>query len=58
MNREKALENINDYYHDELEKALDIMWQLQSPYLKLEIPKHLHNEIVNFTNNFKFRYDD
>lgn len=58
MNIEKKLLDINDYYEDELTKALGIMWQLQCPYSTIEIPDRLHKEIANFADNFKFKYHD
>lgn len=61
MDIEKGkLIEINDYYHDQLEKALSVMWQLQEAELKykLQLPKGIQKEVYEFTDNFRFRYHD
>lgn len=57
LNEEKLIE-INDYYHDELEKALSVMWDILDAEMKhnIKLPKHLIKQAEDFTNNFKFRY--
>lgn len=57
LNEDKLIQ-INEYYHDELEKALNIMWTILDVEMKhnIKLPKHLINEAEKFTENFKFRY--
>lgn len=51
---------INEYYHDELEKALGIMWTILDVEMKhnIQLPKHLIDEVDKFTTDFKFRYSE
>lgn len=58
MDADKKLLEINDYYHEELEKALSIMYNLQSPYIKTDIPESIRKDITDFTERFGFRYID
>lgn len=57
---EEELIKINEYYHDQLEKALSIFHILEDLELKhnIELPKGLNEKITDFVTNFTFKYHD
>jgi hypothetical protein len=59
LNEDNIIE-INEYYHEELVKALNIMWTILDVEMKhnIKLPNHLIDEMEKFTENFKFRYFD
>lgn len=58
-NEEKLLE-INNYYHEELEKCLNIAYRLQEMELRygIKLPPSIKKDIDEFEENFRFRYHD
>lgn len=60
MDAEKKLLEINEYYHDELDKAMGIMHQLQELEMKYNIllPDYVMSDVNDFLNSFKFKYHD
>lgn len=60
MSTEGKLLEINEYYHDELEKALSIIHQLQELDVKynIHLPESIKQEVDEFEENFRFKYHD
>lgn len=58
MNNDNVLEEINEFYHDELEKALTIMRDIQEMELKykIKLPYDIKKKVYEFTGEFRFKY--
>ena len=60
MSKEKALEDLVEYYHDNMSEALTILMYLRDEEGKFNhnLPEIAQKAIDEFVDSFKFKYID